>query len=90
LLASKTPALSRDAQWSSSADSRRPDAKVFEIYIKTTAERLWDAITDSNMRQQYNFGVGVASDWTPGSGYEAVHTHGADRLPDSRPRQSWR
>jgi uncharacterized protein YndB with AHSA1/START domain len=50
--------------------------KVFEIYIKTTAERLWEAITDSEMRQQYNFGVGVASDWTPGSGYEAVHMHG--------------
>ena len=25
------------------------------------------------MRQKYNFGVGVASDWTPGSSYESVH-----------------
>src|SRR6266487_3414237 len=25
--------------------------KVFEIYIKTTPERLWQAITDSEMRQ---------------------------------------
>ena len=47
--------------------------KVFEIYIKTTPERLWEAITDSEMRQKYNFGVGVASDWTPGSTYESVH-----------------
>jgi len=47
--------------------------KVFEIYIKTTPERLWEAITDSEMRRQYNFGVGVTSDWTPGSRYEAVH-----------------
>jgi uncharacterized protein YndB with AHSA1/START domain/predicted transcriptional regulator len=47
--------------------------KVFEIYIKTTAERLWEAITDSELRQRYNFGVGVTSDWTPGSRYEAVH-----------------
>src|SRR3954447_4123499 len=46
--------------------------KVFEIYIKTTPERLWQAITDSDMRAQYNFGVGVQSDWTPGSSYEAV------------------
>ena len=45
--------------------------KVFEIYIKTTPERLWQAITDSEMRQVYSFGVGVESDWTPGSGYEA-------------------
>ena len=26
--------------------------KVFEIYIKTTPERLWEAITDGEMRQQ--------------------------------------
>jgi uncharacterized protein YndB with AHSA1/START domain len=47
--------------------------KVFEIYIKTTPERLWEAITDPEMRSKYNFGVGVASDWTPGSRYESVH-----------------
>src|SRR4051794_17720429 len=47
--------------------------KVFEIYIKTTPERLWEAITDGEMRQKYTFGVGVTSDWTAGSHYEAVH-----------------
>ena len=47
--------------------------KVFEIYIKTTPERLWEAITDPELRQKYNFGVGVQSDWTPGSSYESVH-----------------
>src|SRR3954453_20399000 len=47
--------------------------KVFEIYIKTTPERLWEAITDGEMRQKYTFGVGVDSDWAPGSRYEAVH-----------------
>lgn len=44
--------------------------KVFEIYIKTTPERLWEALTDSDMRAVYNFGVGVTSDWTVGSRYE--------------------
>jgi len=47
--------------------------KVFEIYIKTTPERLWEAIVDDEMRQRYNFGVGVRSDWKPGSGYEGFH-----------------
>src|ERR687894_694283 len=47
--------------------------KVFEIYIKTTPERLWEAITDSELRAKYSFGVGTRSDWTPGSRYEAVH-----------------
>jgi uncharacterized protein YndB with AHSA1/START domain len=43
--------------------------KVYEIYIKTTPERLWEAITDSEMRSRYTFGAGVSSDWTPGSHY---------------------
>ena len=47
--------------------------KVYEIYIKTTPERLWQAITDPEMRQKYSFGVGVESDWTAGSSYKAVH-----------------
>ena len=45
--------------------------KVFEIYIKTTPERLWQAITDPEMRRKYTFGVGVYSDWKPGSPYQA-------------------
>jgi uncharacterized protein YndB with AHSA1/START domain len=50
--------------------------KVFEIYIKTTPERLWEAITDSALRSRYTFGVGISSDWTPGSRYDAVHPNG--------------
>ncbi len=44
---------------------------VFEIYIKTTPERLWEAIVDEESRKKYSFGVGTRSDWTPGSDYEA-------------------
>ena len=50
----------------------RPMEKVFEIYIKTTPERLWEAITNPEMRRKYNFGVGVESDWTPGSPYRGI------------------
>jgi uncharacterized protein YndB with AHSA1/START domain/DNA-binding transcriptional ArsR family regulator len=46
--------------------------KVFEIYIKTTPQRLWQAITDTGMRRKYNFGAVVTSDWTPGSPYQGV------------------
>jgi uncharacterized protein YndB with AHSA1/START domain/DNA-binding transcriptional ArsR family regulator len=46
--------------------------KVFEIYIKTTPERLWKAITDTEMRRKYSFGAVVTSDWTPSSRYEGV------------------
>ena len=47
--------------------------KVFEIYIKTTPERLWEAITDPELRSKYNFGAQVNSDWTPGSRFEMAH-----------------
>jgi uncharacterized protein YndB with AHSA1/START domain/biotin operon repressor len=45
--------------------------KVFEIYIKTTPERLWAAITDREMRARYSFGVGTESDWSEGSAYKS-------------------
>ncbi len=44
--------------------------KVFEIYIKTTPERLWEALTNPDMRQKYTFGVRVSSDWKKGSSYQ--------------------
>ncbi|MFI5261247.1 MAG: ArsR/SmtB family transcription factor [Candidatus Limnocylindrales bacterium] len=47
-----------------------PMEKVFEIYIKTTPERLWHAITDPEIRSKYQFGARVTSDWSPGSRYE--------------------
>jgi len=47
------------------------DTAVFEIFIKTTPERLWKAITDPEQRAKYSFGVPTSSDWTEGSSYEA-------------------
>ena len=60
----------RTVSW---ADGTAPvtGTAVFEIYIKTTPERLWEAITDPAMRAKYSFGVEVRSDWTPGSRYES-------------------
>ena len=48
--------------------------KVYEIYIKTTPERLWQAITDPALRAKYSFGVAVQSDWRKGSRYQARTT----------------
>lgn len=46
-----------------------PMEKIFEIYIKTTPERLWEAITDSSIRSKYQFGNTINTDWTPGGTY---------------------
>jgi uncharacterized protein YndB with AHSA1/START domain/DNA-binding transcriptional ArsR family regulator len=56
------------------ADGTAPVAggtAVFEVFIKTTPERLWEAITDPGQRKRYNFGVETHSDWIPGSAYTA-------------------
>src|SRR6202161_4826823 len=47
--------------------------KVFEIYIRTTPEQLWRAITDPDVRARYQFGVRVESGWIPGSSYQVTH-----------------
>jgi len=55
------------------ADLEQTMEKVFEIYIRTTPERLWTAITDPAIRAKYQFGAGVESAWTPGSAYALKH-----------------
>ena len=46
--------------------------KVFEIYIRTTPEQLWEAITDpdNQFRPNYQFGNSIECDWQVGSRYE--------------------
>jgi uncharacterized protein YndB with AHSA1/START domain/DNA-binding transcriptional ArsR family regulator len=59
-----------------------PMEKIFEIYIRTTPERLWGAITDPAIRAKYHFGAGVESDWTPGSRYALTHPSADGPLAD--------
>jgi uncharacterized protein YndB with AHSA1/START domain len=59
-----------------------PMEKVFEIYIKTTPERLWEAITDADMRSKYHFGTVTRSDWTTGSEYRQSTPDGSRVLSE--------
>jgi uncharacterized protein YndB with AHSA1/START domain/DNA-binding transcriptional ArsR family regulator len=54
--------------------------KVFEIYIQTSPERLWEAIIDPDVRTRYQFGARIESDWTPGSDYTVKHAETPGRL----------
>src|SRR5579863_612841 len=48
-----------------------PMEKVFEIYIRTTPERLWEAIIDPDIRAKYNFGAAmVVPELLPGAHFE--------------------
>jgi uncharacterized protein YndB with AHSA1/START domain/DNA-binding transcriptional ArsR family regulator len=50
-----------------------PMEKVFEIYIRTNPERLWQAITDPDIRAKFQFGNRVTSSFTAGSHFEMTH-----------------
>jgi uncharacterized protein YndB with AHSA1/START domain len=56
--------------------------KVFEIYIRTTPERLWEAITDTDIRAKYQFGCRVDSTWTKGARVEMSNPHAPALLAD--------
>jgi uncharacterized protein YndB with AHSA1/START domain/DNA-binding transcriptional ArsR family regulator len=42
---------------------------IFTIFIRTTPEALWQAITESEFTMQYYYSNSVESDWRPGSSY---------------------
>ena len=44
-------------------------AFVYVTYIETSAEKLWQALTDADFTERYWFGHRVTSDWTVGAAY---------------------
>ena len=57
-----------------------PVERVYEIYIRATPERLWDAITSPEVRARFQFGCRIDSDWSPGSSYAITSHDGQGRL----------
>jgi uncharacterized protein YndB with AHSA1/START domain len=47
--------------------------KVYEIYIKTSPERLWQAITDPTLRPHFSFGNTFSGDGSVGSHFEVTN-----------------
>ncbi len=42
---------------------------VYVTYIETSAEKLWQALTDPDFTERYWFGHRVSSEWKPGTRY---------------------
>jgi uncharacterized protein YndB with AHSA1/START domain/DNA-binding transcriptional ArsR family regulator len=57
--------------WSAGTAPVADGTAVFEVFIKTTPERLWAAITDPAERAKYSFGVETHSGWKEGDAYTA-------------------
>jgi uncharacterized protein YndB with AHSA1/START domain/DNA-binding transcriptional ArsR family regulator len=49
---------------------------VFQILIKTTPERLWQAITEPDMTSRYWYECHIHSDWKEGSNYTLKNDEG--------------
>jgi uncharacterized protein YndB with AHSA1/START domain len=50
---------------------------VYVTYIRTTAEKLWSALTDdAEFMKQYWFGVHCESQWTAGSSWKMLYPDG--------------
>jgi uncharacterized protein YndB with AHSA1/START domain len=49
---------------------------VYVTYIRTTPEKLWAALTDTEYMKQYWFGTRCESEWTAGSSWRMVSNDG--------------
>ncbi len=49
---------------------------VYVTYIRTTPEKLWSALTDSEFQKQYWFGMHCESQWAAGSSWKMVSGEG--------------
>ena len=58
------------------SDMEKTMEKIYEIYIRTTPDRLWQAITDEEIRSKYQFGARVKSSFADGSSYEMATPDG--------------
>jgi uncharacterized protein YndB with AHSA1/START domain len=54
---------------------------VYVTFIRTTPERLWEALTTPEFIEQYWFGARCESGWTPGSPWRLQYADG--RVADS-------
>lgn len=45
---------------------------VYVIFIRTTPEKLWSALTEPEFTKQYWFGMHLDSEWKPGSSWKMV------------------
>jgi len=52
------------------------DTQVYELFIRTTPEKLWQALTDGAVTRKYFFDETIHSDWKPGSDWYSTSAEG--------------
>lgn len=74
--------LKYDLEETTMAEAARVEItkQLFEIYIKTTPESLWRAITEGELTKKYYFNTSVESEWKNGSEYRYKTSDGFNML----------
>src|SRR3982751_680606 len=49
-----------------------PMTQVYELFIKTTPEKLWAALTEREITKKYFFGEEIRSDWKQGLEWHSI------------------
>jgi len=52
------------------------ETQVYEVFIRTTPQKLWQALTDGEVTKRYFFAETVHSDWKPGSAWHSTGREG--------------
>src|SRR5438067_3383609 len=53
-----------------------PMTQIYELFIKTTPEKLWQALTDGGISRKFFYGEAVHSDWKPASEWHSIGPSG--------------
>jgi len=57
--------------------SEMAETQVYQVFIRTTPEKLWEALTDGAVTKRYFFGETVHSDWKAGSEWHSTGPEGS-------------
>jgi uncharacterized protein YndB with AHSA1/START domain/DNA-binding transcriptional ArsR family regulator len=53
------------------------ETQVYQVFIRTTPQKLWQALTDGEVTKRYFFGETVHSDWKAGSEWHSTGPEGS-------------
>ena len=59
------------------ADTMQDNAFVYETHIRTTPEKLWEALTEPEFNRQFFLGAHQETDWKKGSSWKLVFADGS-------------
>src|SRR5262249_14221796 len=73
----RAPFVAALAHLKSRLEGTMADVQVYEMFIHTSPEKLWEALTDGAVTKKYFFGETIVSDWRKGSSWHSIGPSGS-------------